>query len=261
MFDAIFNDQWLLLLTLAVILLGLSEVGFRVGLALHLTKDEARKSQIGGVQGAVLGMLGLLLGFTFAMAAGRYDVRKGLVLQEANTIGTTWLRASLLPEVHRAPVKQLLREYVDVRLKYEPLTRDPALLAEGLRLSAEIQTKLWAHAEASAAEAPTPVTVSFITTLNDMIDTDSERVNASRNRIPAGVWLLLLVVAGFGCFTSTYGSGAQGVRSAFTSFFLPGLIIAVVMLIFDISHPRQGMIGISQQPMLDLKAGIAEPAR
>lgn len=63
------------------------------------------KGQIGGIQGAVLGLLGLLLGFTFAMAVGRYDTRRGLVLKEANAIGTTYLRASLLPDTHQDPVK------------------------------------------------------------------------------------------------------------------------------------------------------------
>lgn len=257
--DTIFNHQWLMLLTVAVLLFGLAEAGFRIGSNLHLTKDQARKSQISGVQGAVLGMLGLLLGFTFAMAVGRYDTRKELVLKESNTIGTTWLRASLLPEAHRAPVKQLLRDYVDVRLKYQPITRDPAMLAEGMRLSAEIQGKLWKHTEAAAAEAPNPIVASFVTTLNEMIDTDAERVAASRNHIPSGVWLLLLLVAGFGCFTSSYGSGAEGARSAFTAYLLPGLIAVVIMLVFDLSHSRQGIIGISQQPMLDLQSSMSAP--
>jgi hypothetical protein len=254
--ETIFGDQWLVLLVVAALLLALAEAGFRVGLRLHATKDEPRRSQIGGVQGAVLGLLGLLLGFTFAMAVGRYDTRRELVLKEANAVGTTWLRAGLLPEAHRAPVKDLLRRYVDVRLKYEALSGDPAMRAEGIRLSAGIENELWRHAEAAAREAPTAVTVSFITTLNEMIDTDAERVAAHRNRIPSGVWVLLVFVAAFGCFTSSYGSGAQGARSAFTSVLLPGLITIVILLIFDLTHSRQGFIGINQQPLIDLQQSI-----
>ena len=97
-------------------LLATTEVGFRFGLRLHAAKDEARKEQIGGIHAAVLGMLGLLLGFTFAMALERYDKRRILVIQEANAIGTTFLRASLLPEAHQAPVEDLLRRYLDLRL-------------------------------------------------------------------------------------------------------------------------------------------------
>src|SRR5262245_25653666 len=110
----IFRNQWLFGLVVAAILAGLAEVGYRVGLRLFTTKDEARRSQIGGVQGAVLGLLGLLLGFTFSMGVSRYELRRDMVLKEANTIGTTWLRAGLLPESHRVPARDLLRQYVDV---------------------------------------------------------------------------------------------------------------------------------------------------
>src|SRR5688572_23591745 len=181
MVERIFNDQWTVLVVITALLLAVAETGYRDGLRLHKSKDEARRSQIGGVQGAVLGLLGLLLGFTFAMAVGRYDTRRDLVLQEANAVGTTWLRAGLLPEAHRAPVKELLRRYVEVRLKYEALSRDRAKLAEGLRLSAELQNEVWRHAEAVATESPSPVTATFITSLNEVIDTDAERVAAGRN--------------------------------------------------------------------------------
>ncbi len=98
----------------------------------------------------------------------------------------------------------------------------------------------------------------FISALNDMIDTDAERISASRNHIPDTVWLLVVLVASFGCYTSAYGSGAQGARSNFTSFFLPLLITVVIGLVFDIDHALQGVIGVSQQPMLDLKASVSE---
>jgi hypothetical protein len=259
LFQVVFTSEWRLIFFLAILLLGLAEVGFRMGLALHAKKDEARKSQIGGVQGAIFGMLGLLLGFTFAMGVSRYESRRDLVLTEANVIGTTYLRADFLPPPHRDEVKKLLREYVDVRLKLQPAGPDLADMATEIRRSAEIETALWEHAKAAAAEAPTPITATFITTLNDMIDTDSIRQTAFRNRIPGGVWLMLLLVAAFGCFTSGYGSGSQGARSSFTNVIMPLLITIVIALIFDLTHSKAGTIGISQRPLLDLKASISAP--
>ncbi len=256
---AILENQWIFTLVVLSVLLGLTEIGYRIGLKLYAAKDEARRSQISGVQGAVLGLLGLLLGFTFSMALSRYETRRDLVLKEANAIGTTWLRAGLLPDAQRAPVKELLRRFVDVRVNTQALSEDSVQLAEGLRQSAEIEKELWQHTEAAAREAPTPITSTFIITLNEMIDTDAERIAAHRNNIPTGVWLLLLLVASSGCLISAYGSGAKGVRSAFTSAFLPLLISGVIMLIFDILHTHQGMVSISQQPMLDLKASISAP--
>jgi hypothetical protein len=250
-------NQWTFIILVGFILVGASEWGLRTGFRLHAKRDEARKSQIGGVQGAVLGLLGLLLGFTFAMSVARYDSRRDLVLQEANVIGTTWLRAGLLPGDHPTRVRELLRRYLEIRLKYREVSDDPARLAEGVRDSAEIQKAIWAHAEAVAREAPGPIVVSFINALNDLIDTDAERQDAGRNHIPETVWVLVALVAAFGCFTSAYGSGAQGARSHFTSLFLPLLITTVIGLIFDIDHSLQGVISVSQRPMLELKEDIA----
>ena len=259
-FPGILSNQWIFFLTVAAVLLSLSECGYRIGLRLFNAKDEARRSQISGVQGAVLGLLGLLVGFTFSMALSRYEQRRDLVLKEANAIGTTWLRAGLLPEAYRAPVKDLLRRFLDVRVETQKVANDPARLAEGLRKCAEIENELWQHAEAAAKVAPTPITATFIITLNEMIDTDAERITAGRNIIPGGVWLLLLVVAACGCLISACGSGAQGVRSGLTDVFLPLLISVVIMLVFDLTHPHQGFISIDQQPMVDLQRSMLPPA-
>ncbi len=255
----LFDNLLIFSALVATLLLGLGELGYRIGLHLFTVHDKARRSQIGGVQGAALALLGLLLGFTFSMGVDRFEIRRDLVLKEANAVGTTWLRAGLLPEAHRTPVKDLLRHYVDVRLKFERLASDPALLAEGLGLSGKIENELWQHAETAAREAATPITATFIVALNEMIDTDAERISAGRNRIPVLVVVLVILVAGFGCFTTSYGAGAVGARSAFANIALPLLITAVIALIFDITHPRQGFIGISQQPLLDLQQTMRMP--
>jgi hypothetical protein len=255
-FGRIFANQWVVCLLTAVLLLALAEAGFRLGLRLHAAKDQARKGPIGGIQGAVLGLLGLLLAFTFSIAVERYNTRRHLVLLEANNIGTTYLRGSLLPDGHQGPVKDLLRRYVDVRLKYQPLADDPAMFGEGIRSSAEIQTELWKHATEAAKEAPNPITATFIESLNETIDSDSKRITAGRAGIPSGVWLLVVMVAAFACITTGYGVGAEGARATLGSVFLPLLITAVIVLIFDLSHPRQGLIGISQQPLIDLQQSM-----
>jgi hypothetical protein len=119
-----------------------------------------------------------------------------------------------------------------------------------------MQTELWKHATEAAKEAPNDITASFIESLNETIDTDAERIAAMRAGIPGGVWLLLIVVAAFGCVTTSYGAGAEGARTKLGSVFLPLLITVVIVLIFDISHPRVGLIRISQQPLVDLQQSI-----
>ncbi len=252
----IFGNQLAVFVLLIVVMLAFAELGFRLGLPLHATKDVARKGQIGAIQAAVLGLLGLLLGCTYAMAVERFETRRGLVLQEANAIGTTFLRASLLPDAHQAPVKDFLRRYVDLRLEYWPMVDDPAKRAEGMRLLGDIQTELWKHATNAAKEAPNDITALFIVSLNETIDTDAKRIAAMRAGIPSGVWLLLVLVAACGCVTTSYGAGAEGVRSKLGSVFLPLLISVVIVLIFDISHPRVGLIHIGQEPLVDLQQSM-----
>ena len=150
-------------------------------------------------------------------------------------------------------VRELLRRYVDLRLTHWPLVDDPAKFAEGKRLVLDVQTQLWNHADEAAKEAPNDITAKFIESLNEIIDTDAKRIAALRAGIPEGVWLLLLIIAAFGCATTSYAAGAEGARSKLGSIFLPLLITVVIVLIFDISHSRLGLIQIGQDALVDLQ--------
>jgi hypothetical protein len=257
--DAIRVSQGAVVLLPSLLLLLAAEAGFRLGLRLFVAKDVARREQIAGIEGAVLGMLGLLLGFTFSMAASRYEARRNLVVQEANAIGTTFLRAALLAPEHRGPVEDVLRRYVDLRLGVQPSTADESTLARARQAGAELQRTLWGHAIAASREAPTPITASFLSALNQMIDLGEERVAAARNDIPWVVWLLVLGVAWIGCFTAGYAAGAHGERSWLSAVMLPLLVAIVIGLIADLASPRRGFISVSQQPLADLRASM-EPS-
>jgi hypothetical protein len=257
---SIFRDQWRVILIVGLLLLALAEAGFRTGMRLFVAHDERRKGQVSGIQGAVLGLLALLLGFTFSMAVTRYEHRRDLVLQEANSIGTTYLRASLLPEAHKTALAAKLRRYVDVRLAFYSAGNDHAKIAAAENEASAMQRELWAHTIAAAKEAPTPITAAFINSLNETIDLDATCLHALLSRVPSAVWLLVLVVAGAGCYASGYSAGASGARTGFSNGMLPVLIAVVITLIADFDRPRQGLIGISQQPLLDLKANLSAPA-
>lgn len=257
MFDTLINrifiSEWRIAVAVSVLLLGSTELGFRLGLRLFRAKDEPRIKQISGTQTAMLGLLGLLLGFTFALAEGRYENRRGLVLQEANAIGTTYLRASLLPKDHKREVEDLLRRYVDVRLEFYYAGEDQARIAAAEQATSVIQRALWSHAVAVGQASPTPIVATFISTLNDTIDLDATRMNALRAHVPAAVWLLVLIVSACGCFATGLSAGASSKRSAFANVLLPLLITVAVMLISDLDRPRGGLIRIDQQPLLNLK--------
>lgn len=250
-------NLWLMFFVPATLLVLASEAGFRIGRRSQDT-GENHAGQIGAIQGAILGLLGLLLGFSFSMALDRHETRRTLVVQEANAIGTTFLRAALLPEAHRAPVEDLLRRYVDLRLSLDP-QMGAAAFEDALRRSGDIQRALWSHATAAAREMPGPVIATFITTLNETIDTEAERLAAARNHIPTVVWLLLLTVGACGCFSSGYGAGIDGARSVLGALLLPLLFSVVITLIADLATPRQGFITVSREPMIDLRRTMEPP--
>ena len=144
------------------------------------------------LEGAVLGLLALLLGFSFAMAVNRYDLRKQLEVEEANAIGTTWLRTDTLAEPARGAERQLLKQYVPARLEFVAAGNDADAVQHSLAQSSELQARIWAIAAGDTATHRDPVTALFVSSLNDMIDVTEKRTAALENRIPAMTWAMLL---------------------------------------------------------------------
>jgi hypothetical protein len=248
----LFFSQWAVFVLVSALLLLLAEAGYRLGLFARARNPDAASGHSGSVQGAVLGLLGLLLGFSFAMAVGRHDVRRSLAVEEANSIGTTWLRADFLGEKRGEEARKLLRRYAECHLQGHQSANDKKRFESLLAESNGIQARLWSIAREAAAEKPDAITASFITTLNETIDLQTSRLAASRNHVPGAVWLLVLIVAACGAWASGYGSGTGGQRSIFSQIVFPALIAVVITLISDIDNPLRGMIGVSQKPMEDL---------
>src|SRR5436190_9963002 len=164
-FGQLFSSQWIVFVAVVILLVGLCELAWRIGLAGSRKKSDANKDS-GTVRSAVLALLGLLLGFSFAIAAARHEKRRELLVEEANSIATTARRALLLPEAHAANVVQLLRKYVPLRIEAHREAQFSDQFATTRKRSAELQDRMWAEAVAAAAERPSPITASFIASLN-----------------------------------------------------------------------------------------------
>lgn len=255
----VFVNQWVVVLLISIVLLVLAETGYRIGEFSRRRNREAAQGHSGSVQGAVLGLLGLLLGFTFAMAAGRFDTRRSLVVQEANSIGTTWLRTDFLPGPYKDQVRGLLIRYTQLKIAGFDASNDSDELARSEKEIAGIHTQLWQNAGDAATERNTPVLATFITSLNETIDLDALRKAALRSHVPGAVWLLLLLVAGCGAWSSGYGCGTVGVRSVFNQFMFPVLIAVVITLISDIDRAHKGVIGMSAVPLEELLESMKPP--
>ena len=251
----IFFNQWMVFFVTNSLFFLIAELGYRFGLAYHRRNPGVVSGDSGGIQGAVLGLLGLLLGFTFAMAVGRYDTRYALIVNEANSIGTTWLRTEFLQGQQRTEARDLLVRYAELK---SLATSTPNQTSEIREEIGGIQRKLWSIATKVATDSPTPITASFISTLNETIDFDASNLSAMRNRVPGAVWLLLLVVASSGAWVSGYGCGLAGLRSTFGQIIFPILIGIVITLISDIDRPQKGVIGLSKEPITNLLKSMRE---
>jgi hypothetical protein len=246
------------LMTIAVlglaVILGASEVGWQFG-----TRSGGRGGDnISTLESATLGLLALIIGFTFAMALSRFESRRDAIVNEANAIGTTALRARLLPQPHRTEALNLLREYVQLRLEVIESGRSLAELRPFVDRSNAIQEALWQRAKAVAAidngMVPTGL---FILTLNEMIDDQSKRLAALRNRVPNVVLLALFGIAAVAGGFAGYASGRDPKRSRLPVYTMGLVVFSVIFLILDLDRPSNGFIRNDQQPMIDTAATIA----
>jgi len=247
---------WALLLISAIIVLGAIEIGWRLGNKKRQSSEEEKRAPIGAAIGATMGLLAFLLAFTFGMSASRFDTRKQNVIQEANAIGTTYLRADFLSQPARDEAQRLIREYTALRSG----GMASVIGAAGMQKAAKIQDRLWEIAVTEKERADTVSTGLFITTLNEMIDMDGVRVTALRNRIPDTIWLMLCVVTIFSMTAMGYEMGMAGARSWAVTIFLVVVFSTVIMLIADLDRPQSGLVQVSQQPLIDLLNKIGAPA-
>jgi hypothetical protein len=246
------------LATVAVVLLAV-EGGFRLGQYRRRRSEQEDRPPVGEMVAATLALLAFMLAFTFGLAASRFDVRRGLVIDEANAIGTTYLRAGLLPEPHRSDVRSLLREYVDVRLE----AVQPGKLSRSIGRSEELHARLWAHAVAVGEKNPGSIVVGlFIASLNEVIDLHAKRLALGvRNRIPGTIWAALYFVAIIGTSVMGYHAGLAGSGRSLALLALVLAFSAVVTLIADLDRPQEGLLRVSQQIMIDLQKTLAAPSR
>jgi hypothetical protein len=246
---------WLIfLVTLLLIILAI-EAGFRLGRYRREHAAEEKDAPVGAIVGAILGLLAFMLAFTFGMAASRFEDNRMLILDEANAIGTTYLRASLLPQSQRTEVRDLLRNYVDVRLNRPPEER----IEQAIARSEAIQNRLWAQAVAAVGKDNSPAVALFIQSLNETIDLQAKRVTAGwRSRIPSEIWGALGLVAVASMAAVGYYTGLTSTRRSLSWPALALAFSAVMLLIADLERPAAGAVQVSRQALIDIRHSMTE---
>ena len=246
----------------AVIAIGLlgamvlgAELGYRLGRRGSQAQNELTRTQIISIQGSTMGLLSLLLGFTFAMALSRFEYRKQMVVQESNAIGTAALRSQFLPTARDEEINKLFRRYVEIRLESVLGTRQGSLGRERLDIeNRQIQLELWRIANEAAEADPRSIPLGLFThAVNEVIDIKTKRDIAVANHVPESVLLFLLAFAVLTAVVLGYGSGLAGARITSLTAAYCVIVVLVVVLIIDLDHPQQGLARTSQQSMMQLQ--------
>jgi hypothetical protein len=215
----------------------------------------AREDITGSLEGSMLGLLALLLAFTFGISNSRYDARRDVIIKEANCIGTAVLRADLYPEPFRSELRSDFKEYVEARIQYYQVGTNLDSIRSSLLHAQDVSARIWTKVtKRSMTDTPYLRNTFFLQSLNDMIDVASERRYIGVSRVPVSIiWMMILL-----CLVVSFllGYGMKGKKPDWLMVCIFSLIISMTTyLILDLDRPREGIITMNavHQSMLDLR--------
>jgi hypothetical protein len=247
-----------LVLILSAVIFGATCLGLFLGRYVRHRAEHLREP-LGVLQSALLGLVGLVLAFGLALAVGRYESRRAAVVDDANDIGTTYLRAQTLPEPIRTQSLRLLVRYTDTSIRLSqsvPMSdKSDQTIADGEKL----QRRLWGLAGQALAEAPVASAPRlYVETLNTMIDQQTVRVAALNNRVPGPVLAVEVIFAAvalglLGFYLAILGRGVLPVLLA------AGLVCLLLLVTFDLDRPTRGLIKVPATPLTSLRASMELP--
>jgi hypothetical protein len=251
-------SSWQLALVLTVIMFGATVVGLAIGRILSRHRETLREP-FGAVQAALLTMVGLVLAFGLAMAVGRYDSRRAAVVDDANAIGTAYLRAQLLGEPVRSRSLPLFVAYTDASLALSRAVPGTAAARRAIATESEIQRRLWSLTGTAVAAAPTDSAPRvYVESLNTMIDMQTTRVAALNNRVPSAILLVEVIGAATALALMGLYLGILS-RGVATVLLAAGLLTLLLFVTYDLDRPERGFIKVPSAPLLALRASMELP--
>lgn len=250
-------DHRLLALAMVAVLVVIIEIVYRAGAHWKDATDSVR-SQVSGIGAAMLGILGVLLGFTLSMAIARWDVRRDVIVKESNAIGTLWLRAGLLEEPLRKELRSALRDYTETRIALGGSRGDIDALRAAPSEGVALHAKIWSVVERADQPGTSPAILStLIAAANELIDLHELRVASIENFLPAFLILLLPCVTAGAMASLSWSFGATSDRGRAPILLLTLLICAVILLIMDVNRPQRGAIGVGVSTLERVQESIA----
>jgi len=215
--------------------------------------DDDQRQDLNVEQAATLTLLGLIIGFSFSMAVSRYDLRKAREAEEANAIGTEYVRVGMMPDSDSRALRPQLKRYTDLRIRFYQ-TRDDRELQQVNDETAQLQSQMWLAVQARAQAQQTPVIALAVAGMNDVLNSQAYTQAAWWNRIPTAAWIFMVAIAV--CSNVLIGYGAKSLHAGNLLFALPVVISISFLLIADIDSPRRGLIHVAPQNLISLSESL-----
>jgi hypothetical protein len=237
-----------------ILIAGAAELGRHTGL--RRRKADPESADLGTLAGAALGLLALLLAFSFSIALSRYDGRRDLVLEEANAIGSAANFALMLPVSAQEPILALLRDYAVLRIKLG-VPSDTSTPERDIARSLDLQARLWRQAGAITRADPQSLSAyRFVSSLNEMNNIHERRITALRSHVPVAVVFVLMGVALVAMVFAGYNVGVTGARRRLPNLLMSAIVVALIVLVLDLDRPNYGLIQVPVQALADAARGI-----
>ncbi len=247
------NFPFLIFLVCFLVMWGSTQIGARY-LSRRNQLDAEARSDFNFIVGATLTLLGLIIGFSFSMAVGRYDQRKNYEEEEANAIGTEYVRADLLPSADAEKIHALLRQYLDERISFYQV-RYGSQLRQIDADTAQLQNEMWSAVKSAALAQPTPVMALVVSGMNDVLNRQGYTQAAWWNRIPPAAWGLMVAIAI--CCNLLIGFATHPVKArTYLLMVLPLVVSISFLLLADLDSPRGGIIRVHPQNLLSLAQSL-----
>jgi len=236
----------------------LLETGRRIGLRRIASDGADARAGMGTVDAAVFGLMGLLIAFTFSGAAARFDTRRQLVTEEANDIGTAWLRLDLLPAGAQPALRDSFRRYLDTRLEVYQKLPDLEAAKAALTRATALQGEIWTQAVAASREGPSQAAMLLLPALNQMFDITTTRTMAARIHQPLIIFVLLVALTLISALLAGHEMATAKARSWVHMVGFALAMAAAVYVIIDMEYPRLGLINIhsADQVLVDLRQSM-----
>jgi hypothetical protein len=251
-------SSWELALVLIAIVGGATAAGFFGGCYLR-EHSETLREPFGVLQGALLGVVGLLLAFGLSLALGRYEDRRAATVTEANAIGTTYLRAQLIGEPARSRTLALLPRYTDLAIRISTEVPGSGNMARATAAEGVLQRRLWQLAGDAITAAPLASAERlYVDSLNSTFDAQSARLSALTNRVPGAVLALEVIGAAVALGLLALHVSVLG-RGLIPTLLAAGLVTLLLLVTFDLDRPTRGLITVPDAPLKAVRASMTPP--